>query len=91
MQYTTVDCNNSIVRCCTRVVQLSYLQDDEETPPESGKDNKDEGQKDEAAKETQSDSEKSPEDEKLQEKKEETDEKKEPTVRMNHFSVTFVK
>ncbi|RVE63495.1 hypothetical protein OJAV_G00136900 [Oryzias javanicus] len=54
------------------------VQDDEETPPESGKD-KDESQKDEAAKETQSDSEKSPEDEKLQEKKEETDEKKEPT------------
>uniref|UniRef100_H2MYJ5 Hypoxia up-regulated protein 1 n=1 Tax=Oryzias latipes TaxID=8090 RepID=H2MYJ5_ORYLA len=55
------------------------VQDDEETPLDSRKDNKDESQKEEAAKDTQSDFEKSSEDEKLQEKEEESNDKKDPT------------
>uniref|UniRef100_A0A8C7YZH3 Hypoxia up-regulated protein 1 n=1 Tax=Oryzias sinensis TaxID=183150 RepID=A0A8C7YZH3_9TELE len=54
------------------------VQDDEETPLDSRKD-KDEGQKEEAAKDTQSDFEKSSEDEKLQDKEEESNDKKDPT------------
>uniref|UniRef100_A0A3P9J7H2 Hypoxia up-regulated protein 1 n=1 Tax=Oryzias latipes TaxID=8090 RepID=A0A3P9J7H2_ORYLA len=55
------------------------VQDDEETPLDSRKDNKDEGQKEEAAKDTQSDFEKSSEDEKLQDKEEESNDKKDAT------------
>ncbi|KAG7224627.1 hypothetical protein INR49_011380 [Caranx melampygus] len=47
------------------------VQDEEEVPPESGKDDKDEAQKDEAAKEKQDDAEKSGGEEKSQEKTEE--------------------
>ncbi|XP_022601516.1 hypoxia up-regulated protein 1 [Seriola dumerili] len=48
------------------------VQDEEEVPPESGKDDKDEAQKDEAAKEKQDNSEKSASEEKNQEKTEES-------------------
>ncbi|XP_040006269.1 hypoxia up-regulated protein 1 isoform X2 [Xiphias gladius] len=51
------------------------VQDEEEVPPESGKDDKDEAQKDEAAREKQDDSQKSAGEEKSQEKTEEADSK----------------
>uniref|UniRef100_A0A8C7YX70 Hypoxia up-regulated protein 1 n=1 Tax=Oryzias sinensis TaxID=183150 RepID=A0A8C7YX70_9TELE len=86
---TKVDSNNYIVRYFTNEVQFSYLKDDEETPLDSRKD-KDEGQKEEAAKDTQSDFEKSSEDEKLQDKEEESNDKKDPTVRIKLY-VTFFK
>uniref|UniRef100_A0A4W6DEU1 Hypoxia up-regulated protein 1 n=1 Tax=Lates calcarifer TaxID=8187 RepID=A0A4W6DEU1_LATCA len=51
------------------------VQDEEEVPPESAKDDKDEAQKDETAKEKQDESEKSANEEKSQEKTEEADSK----------------
>ncbi|XP_041863802.1 hypoxia up-regulated protein 1 isoform X2 [Melanotaenia boesemani] len=54
-------------------------QDEEEVPPESGKDDKDEDQKDKEAKETQDDSEKKADEEKSPEKTEEAGSKTEAT------------
>lgn len=57
------------------------VQDEEEVPPESAKDDKDEAQKDETAKEKQDESEKSANEEKSQEKTEEADSKTDAKVR----------
>ena len=64
---------------------ICHVQDEEEVPPESGKnvkDNKDEGQKDESAKEKQDDSEKNTGEKKDQEKTEEMGTKTDAKVRV---------
>lgn len=72
------------------VLLTLYDQEEEEIPPESGKEGKNEAQKDQSTNESKDDSEKSTNEERSQEKTEESGNKADPMVGSATCSVCYV-